>query len=65
MTKRKHETEARTHTSHLPSLLVKLHGDRVLLKLHADIQELVKSVAWKEGVLLHPKEANTDKVSTN
>ena len=55
LTKRKHENEAKACTSNLLAWMVKFHKDGVMIKFDTDVQELLKSAVWKEGVTLCPK----------
>ena len=61
--KRKCKAEAEVFTTHMAAWLVKLHGSSIMTKLDPDIQKIVKTVEWREGVPLYPEEAETEDAS--
>ena len=58
--KRKYKTEAETHASHMAAWSQKLHGSSILTKLDPQVQDLVRSVKWRDGFPLHPEEAEIE-----
>ena len=40
--------------------LVKLHRDSIMAKLDPDMQKIVKTVEWREGVPLYPEETEIE-----
>ena len=61
--KRKYKAEVEVFSTHMAAWLVKLHGDRIIAKLDPDMQKTVKTVVWREGVPLHPEEAEIEDAS--
>ena len=45
---------------HLLAWLVKEHREAVLTKLDPCVQDLVSSIVWVDGVLLHPEDVVID-----
>ena len=58
--KRKHKTEAETCASHMAAWLQNLHGSSILTKLDPQVQDLVRSVEWRDGFPLCPEEAEIE-----
>ena len=61
--KRKHKEEAELYSSHMAAWLVKLHGNSIIAKLDPATQALVKKVEWRNGIPLHPEEAEIEDAS--
>ena len=61
--KRKHGVEAEAHASHMSAWLVKLHGECVTAKLDPDIQQIVKTVKWRDNIPLYLEEAEIEDAS--
>ena len=43
--------------------LVKLHGECITAKLDPDIQQIVKTVEWRDNIPLYPEEAEIEDAS--
>ena len=61
--KRKYSAEAEVYSSHMAAWLVKLHGECITAKLDPDVQQIVKTVEWRENVPLYPEEAEVEDAS--
>ena len=45
------------HAAQSPAWLVHKHGDPVLSNLDPDVQDLMNSVGWRDGLTLCPEDA--------
>ena len=61
--KRKFKTEAETCSAYMAAWLANMHGDCIISKLDPDMQNLVKSVEWRDGMPLYPEEAEIEDAS--
>ena len=61
--KRKYSAEAEVYSSHMAAWLVKLHGECITAKLDPDVQQVVKTVEWRENIPLYPEEAEVEDAS--
>ena len=61
--KQKCKKEVEVFSSHMAAWLVSLHGSSITAKLDPDVQKMVKSVEWRDGVPLCPEEAEVEDAS--
>lgn len=62
-TKRKHKKEVEVFVSHIAAWLVSLCDSSILAKLDPGVQNMVKSVEWRDRVPLCPEEAEVEDAS--
>ena len=61
--KRKFKVEAELVLVYIAAQLVKLHRDSILTKLDLDMQKVIKTVQWREGVLLYLEKVEIEDTS--
>ena len=61
--KRKFKVDVEIYSSHMAAWLTKIHGMSILAKLDPDMQNLVKTVVWRDDVPLYLEEAEIEDVS--
>ena len=58
--KHKFKAEVEIYLSHIAAQLIKIHRNSIIAKLDPDMQNLVKTVIWRDDVLLYPEEAEIE-----